>query len=186
MRRSISPLGPAAAGRSRRATITVAERASLPYDRTAYVLYSSRAMALQDGRVAELADALGSGSSELTLMGVQVPPRPPSSFLHLPQNMADRDKDDTRHDSTGERACLTLRRDDPPRHDGREDRHDRHGRRTGDDATGEIAGDREGRCPSLCSGFWSSSRLSSSWWWSGWSWRATPSTAARQPTTSGT
>ncbi len=34
------------------------------------------------GRVAELADALGSGSSELTLMGVQVPPRPPPSFLH--------------------------------------------------------------------------------------------------------
>ncbi len=31
------------------------------------------------GRVAELADALGSGSSELTLVGVQVPPRPPST-----------------------------------------------------------------------------------------------------------
>ena len=31
---------------------------------------------LQDGRVAELADALGSGPSERKLMGVQVPPRP--------------------------------------------------------------------------------------------------------------
>ena len=63
------------------------------------VLYSAGS-----GRVAELADALGSGSSELTLVGVQVPPRPPSSFALWRLHMVDVNNGDAFEDVTqGER-----------------------------------------------------------------------------------
>ena len=59
------------------------------------VLYSAGS-----GRVAELADALGSGSSELTLMGVQVPPRPPSSLAFWRLHMAEVNNGDAFEDVT--------------------------------------------------------------------------------------
>ena len=81
------------------------------YSATIFSRDLSNVVSCKSGRVAELADALGSGSSELTLMGVQVPPRPPASFP-LPQRdgCPPDDTDDSFVELADEEAKRTDRR----------------------------------------------------------------------------
>ena len=59
--------------------VLTASLAGLRRRQAGYSVWYNPLPVLAAGRVAELADALGSGSSALTCMRVQVPPRPPSA-----------------------------------------------------------------------------------------------------------